>query len=1006
MHKLLIRQLRKAAEGSPDGSVDLPRLIALVDLAYEESDKERRQKDHAVDVMQSDVDAMRQHIIEAAEARFNLLMDNVGEAVVVINERGLIEAFNGAAVRVFGYTAEEVMGRNLSILMTAEDAVHHDSYLARARNHKVSRILGQGSRELLGQRKNGEVFSIEIAIGEIDSVTHRQYIGVIRDISARRQAELDLRESESRFRDLAGAASDWFWESDSEHRLTFVSERISRVLGVKPSAILGYTWFEIGLSEQPDMAASHQADLNQHLAFRDLVFTVGPPEGKDGKVIRLSGMPLLSAGGVFCGYRGVGADITREMAAMRQATRAQQQLRDAVESSSDSIAVFDANERLIICNRAYAAPLEGDGEAFVVPGASFEQILRTGCERGVFVFGEQEMETWLAMRMTRFRNADARSFVLRLSDGRWVQSRECPTAEGGVIAIRTDITSLKRREEELESLRRNYEVILNSAGEGIVGLDECGRVTFANHVAGDIIGRETDQMLGQCFNCLIDPDAVTDEGYCPASASPVVDAYLNGLAGQVGGNVFRESDHRVIPADFFIAPMMENGRSVGSVLVFRDATQRLAYERTQEEYQRELERQVAERTAALETSRGRLVEITDSLFEGVVVVDGAGRVSFANPAAKRLLECDGDPVGHPLDDCLRLAVAGGGVEAFEASPLRTVLAKRVPAHDDDALFVTAAGPHLPVAYACAPVGSDEARHSIVISFRDIGAEKQAQREALQASRLASVGQLAAGIAHEINTPVQYVGDNLRFLGDALAKLMAAVAAGRDLAVQAALQPNLADAAAGFDAAFAGARIPFLMTEIPTALGESLDGTAQIARIVLSMKEFSHPGTTTRTMADLNRALDNTLTVSRTVWKQVAEVERDFDPALPQVLCHAGELNQVFLNLIVNAVHAIEDSGKPFPGRITISTRHEAGWVEIRVADSGTGVPPAIRDRIFDPFFTTKEVGKGTGQGLAISRDVVVVKHGGRLAIADNEGGGAVFILRLPIHGTGETGDET
>ena len=189
-----------------------------------------------------------------------------------------------------------------------------------------------------------------------------------------------------------------------------------------------------------------------------------------------------------------------------------------------------------------------------------------------------------------------------------------------------------------------------------------------------------------------------------------------------------------------------------------------------------------------------------------------------------------------------------------------------------------------------------------------------------------------------------------------------------------------------------------MEELPKAVGESLDGVTQIARIVSSMKEFSHPGSSGKTATDINRAIENTLTVSRNVWKHVASVERSFDPGLPPVPCHAGEMNQVLLNLVVNAAQAIESSGKPLPGVITIVTRADGDQVEITVRDSGGGVPKGIRERIFDPFFTTKAVGKGTGQGLAICRDVVVTKHGGSIDVGGDDGSGAIFTLRLPLDG--------
>lgn len=1010
MHKLLARQIRKATENSTDGQVDLACLISMIDQAYEEGDRERRLKDRALNVMQGEVEAMSRRIVEEAELRFNLVMDNVGEAVVIFDSKSRIEGFNRAAELIFGYLPEEIRGQDVSVLMTTGSD----------EDFQFAHLVGSDGGELLGKRKRGTLFPVEVAVGKVESAIHSQYICVIRDVTLRRQAESELRESESRFRDLAGSASDWFWETDPDYRLTFVSERIANVLGVKPAAILGNTWFEIGLDDVPESASAHLADIMAREPFRDLVFAVGVSGAKDYKVLRLSGIPFAGHNGEFAGYRGVGADITREAVAVQQAIHAQQQLYDAINSITDAIAVYDADERLVICNQAYANTLDTERE-FLVPGITFEQVMRHGYDRHFFDLGGQEFQPWLEGRMKRFRNADGVSFVLKLESGRWVQSRECSTREGGVVAVRTDITQLKRREEELDALRRRYALILDSAGEGIVGLDHCGRVTFANRMAGEIIGRQSGEMVGRCFYCLIRGDEASCDGPCPASESPLVSAYLSGTPGQVIGDVLRDSDRRIIPVDFFIAPLMEDDKPTGAVLVFRDATQRLQYEQTREDQQRELERIVAERTVALQReidvraqtesalrrSRERIKGITDSLFEGVLVVDGQGLISFANPSAKQFLdyaEEGGDIEGHPLDILMHLRTPEDDL-GFADGPFHEALARNVTLRNDDAVFVTAAGKPLSVAFACSPIGETEAKRSVIISFRNIEALKKAQREALQSSRLASVGQLAAGIAHEINTPVQYVSDNLRFIDGALTKLMTAIVAARELAATAMPHADLLEPVAKFNELLTTAKIPFLMAEVPAAVSESLDGVAQIARIVLSMKEFSHPGTSTKTMTDINRALESTLTVSHNVWKHGAEVVRIFDPLLPPVLCHAGELNQVFLNLIVNATHAIEGSGKPLPGQITITTSHDNGIVEIRVADTGTGVPPAIKDRIFDPFFTTKDVGVGTGQGLAICRDVVVSKHGGSLEVAGEPGDGAVFIIRLPVDAANRTGAE-
>jgi len=194
-------------------------------------------------------------------------------------------------------------------------------------------------------------------------------------------------------------------------------------------------------------------------------------------------------------------------------------------------------------------------------------------------------------------------------------------------------------------------------------------------------------------------------------------------------------------------------------------------------------------------------------------------------------------------------------------------------------------------------------------------------------------------------------------------------------------------------------VDFLVAEIPKAIQQTLGGVDRVARIVRAMKEFSHPGTGEKTLVDLNQAVETTLTVARNEWKYVATVKTDFDPNLPLIPCLPGELNQVMLNLVVNAAHAIaevvKDDGQA-RGLITATTRQCGDWVEIRIRDTGPGIPEKIRHKIYDPFFTTKPVGKGTGQGLAIAHTVIVEQHGGTLHFETELGAGTVFIVRLPL----------
>ncbi|MGD0799691.1 MAG: PAS domain S-box protein [Terracidiphilus sp.] len=284
---------------------------------------------------------------------------------------------------------------------------------------------------------------------------------------------------------------------------------------------------------------------------------------------------------------------------------------------------------------------------------------------------------------------------------------------------------------------------------------------------------------------------------------------------------------------------------------------------------------------------------------------------------------------------------------------------------------------------------------------DITERNLLREQLLQAQKLESVGQLAAGIAHEINTPTQYIGDNVRFLKDAFEDLKSLLVNYERLMLAAKDNIVYRDAIQDIEAVAQRADSVYLLEEIPTAIDQTLEGVARVTALVSAMKEFSHPDTKEKVLVDLNRAIASTITVARSEWKYVADMETEFDPALPLVSCLPGEFNQVILNLIVNAAHAIaevtnkEGSGK---GKIKVQTRHCLEWAEIRLQDSGSGIPGNIRARIFDPFFTTKEIGKGTGQGLTIARSIVVDKHGGTIHFESEEGKGTTFIIRLPYNG--------
>jgi len=283
-------------------------------------------------------------------------------------------------------------------------------------------------------------------------------------------------------------------------------------------------------------------------------------------------------------------------------------------------------------------------------------------------------------------------------------------------------------------------------------------------------------------------------------------------------------------------------------------------------------------------------------------------------------------------------------------------------------------------------------HSLFL--RDVTERRAMEHRLAQAQKLESVGQLAAGIAHEINTPVQYVSDNVRFLQDQFQQVLDVAVAGKGLSDA----PGDAARADALCEAIRSVDFEFVRSEVPQAIDQTLEGLRRVATIVRAMKEFSHPGSHYKAPADLNQAIRSTAVVCTSRWKAVAQLHLDLDPDLPALSCLVAEINQVVLNLIVNAADAIgqanASSGKL--GNITIRTRGLADHVEIRIEDDGPGMSPEVQRRLFEPFFTTKGVGKGTGQGLAISRNVIEKKHAGTLRFETTEGKGTTFIITMPL----------
>ncbi|WP_285557234.1 PAS domain-containing protein [Actinoplanes regularis] len=426
-------------------------------------------------------------------------------------------------------------------------------------------------------------------------------------------------------------------------------------------------------------------------------------------------------------------------------------------------------------------------------------------------------------------------------------------------------------------------------------------------------------------------------------------------------------------------------------------------------------------TARAEAEEFRSV-VMDNMAEGLYTVDEYGELISMNHAASSMLGWTEDELrGRLVHSVVEFRGDDGSAPAVDpatpahravdpatpahravgtATPAHRAVGTATPAHRavGTATVTCRDGRNLPVAYSAAPLRVGPATvGGLVVVFRDITEEKQRRQreiESRHAQKLESLGRLSAGIAHEINTPIQFVGDNTRFLASSAQALIDLLLVYREgLGLSATSEPS--PWRDRLERAEEEADLEYLTEEVPLAVNQSLEGIERVASLVRAMKVFSYKDAGTAAYADLNEALESTLTVARNEVKYVADVVLDLGD-LPHVLCHVGDLNQVFLNLLVNAADAM--LGRDGRGTITVTSRKDGPDAVITITDDGSGIPEELHKVIFEPFFTTKEVGKGTGQGLPLAHAVVVEKHGGTIELSSAPGEGTTFVLRLPVDG--------
>jgi len=901
-----------------------------------------------------------EEVLEQRTAYLNTLIETNPLGTVVLDKEQHVEMSNSAFEKMFLYSREELLGKSIHELIVPQGSVEESNDFKRECLEKKG-IQGTSQR----RRKDNTLVDVEIyGVPLVIGGEAHGILAIYQDITARKQIEAELRDSENRFRTAFEDAPYGMCMTDLNGHFLHANAALCRMLGYSAQELLAGAWQQI--THPDDLEASRQIAIQFSKGVDTTLEIKKRYLHRQGNVVWADVKISVVKDGLGrpSHYITQIEDITQR----KRADEAQAFLASLVESSQDAIVGTNLEGVVVSWNRGATelygyTPEEMIGKsvsAFIPPDRPVQlpQILEK-IRRGESISGYE----------THRIRKDARRVDISLSISPVFDSGRQIT---GLASIARDITQRKQAEQALVSSEEKFRQLAENISEVFWMVSPSGPgILYVSPAYEHVWGRSCESLYRDSKSWA--------ESIHPDDVQKALEINQRQLRGEKVDSIYRirTPDGEKWIRDRAFPVRDANGQLTRIVGLAEDISERkLAEERLRasEERYRELFENASDLLYTFDldlriTSLNRLAERTI----------GYSHEEALQMNLRQLL----DPQqAHRLEDAIEHLVAVQAPSKIELD-LRAKEGRRVKLEMNPRLIYREGK----------PVG-------IQAIARDITGRDVAEMELRQEQKLESVGRLASGIAHEINTPIQFVGDNVRFLEDSFGELQSVLKKFQQLCKSTNEPRSGPDFGMELDRIAAASDTDYLLKEIPKAIGQTLDGVERVVTIVRAMKEFAHPESKGMAPADLNKALSNTLTVARNELKYVAEVETDFGE-LPAVVCNVSDMNQVFLNLLVNAAHAIadvvKDSGKK--GKIRVSTSLKDSAAVIAISDTGTGIPEGIRDRIFDPFFTTKEVGRGTGQGLAIARSVVD-RHKGTLTFDTEAGKGTCFYVRLPLAGSG------
>ncbi len=891
-------------------------------------------------------------------------LDRFDNALCVVDSMGKAILCDEAFFEMTGFTPEGLIGQNFRGVFDQRqpDEARHPVEKCFLRKDGIPDYIEHDS--LCG--KNGRRFGVEgLTVPMDDQRTPALRVFALRDFADSINADQSDSEDAEPHRNVRKTDDQVFYIIEpGASRFAYVGPAYESLTGRKcqEASSKQCLWFDLVVEEDCPRAESDYRRLLAGMTIK----TEHRIQRADGSIrwVMNNAVPLLNREGIAHAFIGLAKDTTETGHTEVLRRREEGRFRRLLANLPDIGWTADQNGRTV-----YISP---NIEAVI--GFTAQEIYAGGRDllRGRVHPDDLDRVRHSFRALFGSQTAFDEEFRIRNKRGEWIwiHDRAVRTyEEDGILyadGTLSDITRRKSAEIELQSKTALLEAQINSTIDGILVVDAQGQRILQNQrfldmfqIPMELLDDTDDRiMLNYVTGLILDPSRFLAKI-----------AHLNRHPMETSRDEIELKNGTIL--DRYSSPVVaSDGKYYGRIWTFRDITQRKRNEDT-----------LSQLSLAVEQSP-----------VSVLITDPKGNISYVN---RKFTECTGYALDEVINKNPRILNSGYSTKDRYKALWSTITNGKVWRGDfrnkkkNGELYWEAAT-ITPI------VNSNGAITHFVAMKEDISERRMMEAQLRQAQKLEAIGQLAAGIAHEINTPTQFVTDNLVFLRDSWTAASQLIAKYRE-SIQDCEGIISSQIIATLQEAEQEKDLAFISSEVPRAIEQGLDGAKRVASIVRAMKEFSHPDSADKTQIDLNKSIESTITVARNEWKYVAEIVTKFDETLPLIVCYPGEVNQVILNLIVNAAHSIkgkyEDGTK---GKITICTLARGEFVEISISDTGTGIPEAIQTRIFEPFFTTKEVGKGTGQGLALAHSVIVRKHHGRIWFDTEMGRGTSFFIELPL----------